>query len=338
MLRALHFGDLLCAVPAFRALRCAFPNHHITLIGLPWSRGFVARFRHYLDDFLEFPGYPGLPERRPRLRALPAFLAHAQSRRFDLALQMQGNGAVTNPLVLLLGARRTAGFYAAGQFCPSPADFLLYPEDEPEVRRPLRLLAHLGIPLQGEDLEFPVTHADVQQLAALPAARHLATGHYVCIHAGARSVERRWPIDRFARVADALARRGLQVVLTGTAAEAHVVEALQRAMAQPSLNLAGMTSLGSLAALLRSARLLVCNDTGVSHLAAALRVPSVVIFTASDVRQWAPLDRSLHRVLPRRDSLTNGHEVQRDDVLAEAERLLAETRDSVIESTRILAV
>jgi ADP-heptose:LPS heptosyltransferase len=64
-----------------------------------------------------------------------------------------------------------------------------------------------------------------------------------------------------------------------------------------SIDLAGKTTLGGLAALVARARLVVCNDTGVSHLAAALRTPTVVIASGSDTRRWSPVDRTLHRVL-----------------------------------------
>jgi ADP-heptose:LPS heptosyltransferase len=68
-------------------------------------------------------------------------------------------------------------------------------------------------------------------------------------------------------------------------------------MREPARDLAGCTTLGGLAALIARARLLVCNDTGVSHIAAAMRTPSVVIACGSDPKRWAPLDRELHRVL-----------------------------------------
>src|SRR5215212_11600451 len=136
--RALVLGDLLCAVPAFRALRAALPTAEITLIGLPWARSFVGRFNNYLDNFLQFPGYPGLAEQQPDIASIPAFLLEAQARRFDMAIQMHGSGGVTNPLVMLFGARLNAGFFHPGEFCPDESRFIPFPVHEPEVRQHLR--------------------------------------------------------------------------------------------------------------------------------------------------------------------------------------------------------
>ncbi|MGC2036132.1 glycosyltransferase family 9 protein, partial [Paraburkholderia caledonica] len=69
------------------------------------------------------------------------------------------------------------------------------------------------------------------------------------------------------------------------------------AMTAPALHLAGSTSLGGLAALVAHARLVVCNDTGISHIAAAMATASVVVASGSDTRRWAPLDHERHRVL-----------------------------------------
>jgi ADP-heptose:LPS heptosyltransferase len=297
ILRALQLGDLLCAVPAFRALRAALPRAEIVLIGLPWARALVERFDRYLDGFLELPGYPGLPERPPRPEEIPGFLARVQARRFDLAIQMHGDGSIVNPLAVLLGARLTAGFFRAGSYCPDPGRFIPYPAHEPEVWRHLRLLEHLGIPTRGDELEFPVREADRERLAAVEVARELRPGEYACVHPGASVPKRRWPPERFAAVADALQARGLRVVLTGTAAEADLVAGVIRATVGRPLSLAGRTDLGSLAALLSGARLLVSNDTGVIHLAAALGTPSVVVSTEPSPDRWAPRDRRRHRFL-----------------------------------------
>ncbi len=316
MLRALALGDLLCAVPALRAFRAAFPEAEIVLVALGWARAFAERFDRYVDGFLELPGFPGLAESEPRVDELPAFLSRAQAMRFDLAVQLHGSGAVTNPLAVLLGARRTAGFYTPGSYCPDEELFVPYPDAGHEIHRLLRLPEALGLPLRGDELEFPLTGADRGELAG--AAPTLARGTYACIHPGARLPSRRWPPERFAAVADVLAARGLDVVLTGSAGEAPLTREVAARMHAPALDLAGATSLGALAALLEGARLLVSNDTGVSHVAAALRVPSVVVVTASDPERWAPLDRELHRAVVRLDAP--------EPVTAEADSLLAATR------------
>jgi len=296
VLRALQLGDLLCTVPAFRALRAALPEAEISLVGLPWAAEFVARFGAYLDRFIEFPGYPGLPEREPQIERIEPFLAALQRERYDLAIQMHGSGTVTNPLLLRFGAQRIAGYYRPSDTCPDPATFLPFPEHEHEVRCHLRLLEFLGAPACGEEIEFPLTPEDYVQLAALPQTAALQPGEYVCVHPGARWPSRRWPVERFAAVADALAGQGLRVVLTGSEGERELTAAVAAAMRAPALDLAGRTSLGALGALLGGARLLVCNDTGISHVAAGTRTPSVVVVLGSEPVRWAPLDLSLHRI------------------------------------------
>lgn len=293
----MQIGDLLCAVPALRALRASLPEAEITLVGLPWAREFASRFERYVDAFLEFAGFPGLPEQPARVRELPAFLELAHAKRFDLALQLHGSGGVSNLIALLLGARETAGFYAPGQFCPNPEWFMPYPEDVHEIHRLLALLNFLGIPGQGDDLEFPLRATDREELAVASGGAALQSGRYVCLHPGGSCEARRWHPSKFARVGDWLASRGWRVVLTGSRNERALVREVAKAMVAPALDLAGKTSLGGMAALVAGSRLVICNDTSVSHLAAALSVPSVVVVLASDPVRWAPLDRKLHRVV-----------------------------------------
>ena len=290
-------GDMLCAVPAFRALRTAFPRAHIALITVEWLEPLVRRYTHYIDELIPFPGYPGIPELGFDVCRLPAFFASMHARNFDLAIQMHGNGSISNPFTILLGAKLNAGWYQPGAYCPDQSLFLPYVDDEHEICRQLRLLAHLGIPHRGYHLEFPLYGSDFEELGAITEAACLREGEYVCLHPGATEPARRWCPGSFAAVGDALARQGLQIVLTGTSTELGLAQAVAGAMRSSALNLAGRTGLGTLAALLSRARLVVCNDTGVSHLAAALRVPSVVLFTTTSPERWAPLDSHLHRVV-----------------------------------------
>ncbi len=312
MVRALPgVGDLLCAVPAWRALRAALPDAIIALLGLPDAQTVLARIGSYIDEVIPFTGYPGIAESRT---TDPARIAKAlfdvQARRFDLAIQMQGSGLVSNPLTVLLGARATAGFYLPGQYCPDPERFLPYPADEPEVRRHLRLMTFLGAPSGGEDLEFHTLPEDEAERAGIQEAAGIDGAAYACIHPGASIPARRWSSDGFAQVGDALADDGLQVVITGGRQERDITAAVAAAMRAPAVDVGGATSLGGLAALVAGSRITVTNDTGTSHLAAALGVPSVVVFTTSDPRRWAPLDAERHIAVGYPPTSPNAGEVR----------------------------
>ena len=293
----------------------------------------VARFPGYLDDFLEFPGFPGFPERAYEPRAVVRFLREAQQRRFDLALQLHGSGEVSYPVVALLGAQRTAGYFREGQYCPDATTFLPWRDDEHEVERGVRLLAALGAPDCGAALEAPVLAADRDELAAVAAARELSPSEYVCVHPGAQLPSRRWYPERFAVIADQLAARGLRVVVTGTAGEAGLARDMTARMRAQAVNLVGQTTLGALTALIDGARLVVANDTGVRHIAAARGTPCVAIACGSDVRRWAarePTQRLLHAEVACRPCAhvrcpighACAHGVDSRDVLAAADELL----------------
>ncbi len=265
----------------------------------------------YLDSFREFPGYPGLPEQEPRPERISAFITEIQAEKFDLMIQMQGNGRITNPLAVLLGARHTAGFREASGYCPAPDRFMIYPEQGLEIDRLLSLVEHLGFPARGTRLEFPLRPADHLAFEPIARAHRLQPGRYVCVHVGASTPDRRWPLENFTTVAAWLAARGHRIVLTGTGAEASLTGSVAGQLPESAVDLAGRTDLGSLAALYSKAALLVCNDTGVSHLADALRLPSVIISTGNNPERWAPRDRERHQVLCRATGVLPGEVIHR---------------------------
>jgi ADP-heptose:LPS heptosyltransferase len=280
-------GDLLCSVPAVRALRARLPGAHIALITFAEMAPVVARQRCYVDELLSFPGWPGIPERPVDSAAVPRFLEECAHRRFDLAIQMYGARPAANEVTASLGARRTAGFFTPGAWAPPSLDsYLPYPEHLHEADRHLALMEMLGAPAAGRGLEFPLTGEDRHE-AAVVRERHRLGADYVLVHPGATSASRRWSPARFARVADGLASEGLQVAVTGVRGEEDVTCAVTSAMGSAGADLCGATSLGGFAALLAGARLLVCSDTGAAHLAAALGVPAVVVYLSGDPVRWS---------------------------------------------------
>lgn len=295
--RALQLGDLLCAVPAIRALKHAYPDAEITLLGLPWGESFVKRFSAYFSDFIHFPGYPGIIEQPFDVKKYIAFVEKVNQESFDLVIQMHGNGSIINPMVSMLGAKRVAGYFEDGSFCPDSDLFIPYPEKASEVNKHLLLMESLRIPLKGDQLELPVWEGEKSEYDQMLIKYNLQPEKYVCVHPGARDNKRWWAPHKFAEVADKLAEKGFSIVLTGTKEEGGVVETVSSLMKHEAINLVGKTSLGSLAELVRNAKLLLSNDTGVSHIAAAVQTPSVIIFLASDPDRWAPLNRNLHNII-----------------------------------------
>lgn len=298
VLRALMLGDMLCATPALRAIRAHYPEARICLVGLPWAGPWAARL-DCVDEFIALPGFPGMPETAADVRALPDFLAQVQDRRFDLAIQLHGSGDIVNPLLACFGARNTIGFHDGRCWTPPTSPdlpaWLRWPERGHESLRLLALTDHLGMARQGTAPHFDIDDHDRAALAEAWPGR--APQRYVCVHAGAQLPSRRWPPERFARVADGLVRRGWQVVLTGGTPEVELIESVADQMEEDAIVMAGRTDLWSLAALLEGAAGLVCNDTGLSHLATALKTPSVVVSCGSDIERWSPLDRERHRVV-----------------------------------------
>ena len=262
----------------------------IALITWPEMAPVVARMGNAVDELLPFPGIEGIPERTADPSGWEAFVVRARQRRFDLALQVYGDRPAANRVTAALGARLVGGFAPTGWEPPAAtrALHLPYPLHLHEAQRHLRLFEHLGLPPGAEpEMAFPVTPADEAEHAATLARHGLVADSYAVLHPGASSPTRRWPVEGLAAVGDGLAGDGLDVVVSGVPSERAVSASLTAAMRAPAHDLTGSTSLGGLAALLRDAAVLVGNDTGSAHLAAAVGGRSVTVFLSGDPVRWA---------------------------------------------------
>lgn len=299
--RALQLGDLLCALPAVAHLKRCFPDSILYMIGLPHMKSLAERY-DFIDEFIVFPGYAGLPELpTPDLAEIDRFVQEMQKRDFDLLLQMHGSGTIVNDFLKLWKAKRLIGF------CPdrrnANKDWLHYPDDLHEVDRHLALLEHMGLKVESTDrrILFPLKFSDWEGFHVLE--RQVNLRHYAIVHVGSRNVDRQWPLSNFKYLAEYLHHRGLQIVLTGTVAEENLVDEMEQLLEIPVINLAGKTDLGVLGCLVRNAAMLVCNCTGISHVAAALETCSIVISLDGEPNRWGPINKSLHTTYNAREEL-----------------------------------
>jgi ADP-heptose:LPS heptosyltransferase len=300
LVRSNNIGDFVCAVPAFRALRRRFPQAHITLVGSRIARPLAERIPGYVDRVLEFPGFPGIRERRFDPREITRFFVDRQGEQFDLAVQMHSNGVWSNPFTVLLGARQTVGFRRdedSDYFLGLDASLVFEP-DRHEVLRLLDLVGVLGASTDDSSLELPLRPEDHAEAARLLDG--LATAPVlVGIHPGSKFPDREWPVERFATLACDLAASGATIVVTGSEADApttrHVVDAIESP--RHVLDTTGRLSVPGLAALIARLDLLVTGDTGPAHLAYATATPSVTVFGSANPDIWGPMDRTRHRVV-----------------------------------------
>ncbi|MGW0521994.1 glycosyltransferase family 9 protein [Crossiella sp. NPDC003009] len=248
VLRALGLGDLLTAVPALRALRRAHFDARITLAAPEW--------------LAELVGDIGAVDRLLTTDGLDQPLRWA-ARPPDLAVNLHGHGPQSTALLRALEPRRLITF-----------DRDSWREQEHEVHRWCRLLTEHGIPADPTDLRLPKPWCPAPVRGA------------VVVHIGASHGSRRWPVDRFAELARRLPGH---VVLTGSLPERpRAKEVAELAGLPPERVLAGHTSLAELAPLVATARLVICGDTGVAHLATAYGTPSVVLFGPVSPELWGP--------------------------------------------------
>lgn len=290
VLRANGLGDLVFTLPALEALRATYPAAQITLLATEMHRDLLSGRPSPVDRVVLVPAHPGVCDDGPD-GDVEAFTAAMRAERFDLALQLHGGGRFSNPFVRRLAARVTAGSHTPDAERLDRS--LAYVYLRSEVLRHLALVGLVGA--------SPVTIAP--RLAVTQSDREAAAAHVdgaaplIVLHPGASDPRRRWPAERFALVADALAGRGGTIAIAGGPGDREVAEAVCAAMRAPAHNLAGRLSLPALVGLLDRAVLVVANDSGPLHLAAAIGTPTVGIFWAANVGNSTVLGDAPHRPL-----------------------------------------
>ena len=301
ILRGGGLGDLLFTVPAMRSLAAAYPDAELTLLGSPGPASILEGRQGPPDRIVPLPAIEGISNgtaSTPDPAETERFVERLRGERFDLAVQLHGGGRYSNPFLLGIGARHTAGART-----PDAAPLernLEYAYYQHEVIRALEIAALAGaVPVAMEP------HLEISE-----GERH--AGRAVCgngrpvvvIHPGATDPRRRWPAERFAVVAQRLAEDGARVVLVGGDEDTELCggilgsarRALGLARSELVTSLAGRLSLSALAGVLSAADVFVGNDSGPRHLAQAVGARTVSIYWVGNLINAGPLGRGRHRV------------------------------------------
>ena len=309
LIRPDHLGDLLFARPAISRFRAALPDWHITLAVGPWSRA-VVEHEPNIDQLVEipFPGFDRGASKYPWQPYQQLFMAAEQVRTIrPAAVVVMRDDHWWGGLL----ARRAGVPTIIGASRPEMAGLLTdaVPISERHwVARNVEMLEFAARRLSGQvadHLTTPASDPLIWKVAEndRAAADNIlttsgVTNRFVVIHPGSGAPVKLWPARRWARVAEALAEDGLDVVLTGSQSEIdylHQIESESRARLH---SVAGRTSLPELAGIFDKSLLVAGVDSGPLHLAVAVGRPTVHIYGPSDATTYGPWgDPRNHRII-----------------------------------------
>jgi lipopolysaccharide heptosyltransferase I len=267
-------GDVIHALPTLEAVRGLYPPGHITWLAeeafAPLLLGHPA-----VDEVWAIPRLR-LARRSfgPQAAALALMARRLRARSFDMVIDLQG--LLKSALwVALARSPRKIGYDRTreGSYLVLTEKLAPYDPDAHAVRRYLNMARHLGAP-EGPP-RFRLEHLGAgsgEVLGAIPQKP------YVVLHPGARWRTKLWPETNWGSLAAWLAAKGLAVVLTGSPGDLAQAEAIATHCPTPLVNLAGKTTLGELARVLKGAAFAITTDTGPMHLAAALGVRVAALF------------------------------------------------------------
>lgn len=302
-------GDVLMCTPAMRALRLARPGRTLTLLSSA-SGTALAPCLEDVDSAIAYAA-PWIKAGAPHPPSADSdFIGQLAERRFDAAVVFTSFSQSALPAALMC---YMAGIpLRLGHCRENPYRMLSHwvADGEPgtrirhEVQRQLDLVASIGCRTDETRMRFAVRADDLAAVRGMLEARGIGRGRpWILMHPGASAASRRYPPERWADVIGALARRtGCPIVLTGEAHEAALIDGIRAGCGVATCSLAGQLGLGQLGAAIRLATVVVSNNTGPAHIAAALGTPLATLYALTNPQHtpWQVESRLLYHDVPCR--------------------------------------
>ena len=275
-------GDSVLAIPAMKAVRAHFPGAEITLLVRPWVAGLFTS-APFVDKVWS--------ETKPSsLADWIRITRDVRNRRFDLALLLP-NSFESALMMFLGGVPRRIGYATDGRQWMLTNAVATGKEAQHQVHYYLDLVKVLSATAERPSIEIEATSEERDNARTLLAEEGVPrTARFLVLNPGAAyGSAKRWHEDRFANVAGNLARElDLYVAMIGSEAERPIANLIRERMKSPTAMLSGKTSLETLIGVLAESSLMITNDSGPMHIAAALGVPTVAIFGSTDERVTGP--------------------------------------------------
>lgn len=299
-----NMGDVLMTTPAFRALKQARPDRSLTLLASR-AGAVLAPFLADIDEVIAYDA-PWVKHDGHDPVADLDMLAAVRDAQYDAAIIFTVYSQSPLPAALWC---RLAGIPRVMAHCRENPYGLIpdwVRETEPqqhtrhEVQRQLDLVGHAGARTDNSSLLFRTRESDRESLRRKLAATAVAQpGRWMVAHCGASAASRRYPAELFARALVLIGSDAGTIVLTGSVAERALVREIADGCGSgvPTVDMAGSLTLGEFGCLIENASLLLSNNTGPVHLAAALGTPVVDLYALTNPQHtpWRVTHRLLYK-------------------------------------------
>lgn len=301
-------GDVLMTTPALRAVKESLGCSRLTLLTSSAGAG-IGRLIPEVDRVLIYDA-PWLKATPPQPDSAPEYAMAEQLRQMDFDAAIIFTVYSQNPLPaaflcyladipLRLAHCRENPYQLLSDWIPDPEPQTMVRH---EVQRQLDLVGAVGFHTDNERLSLRVPAGAQGNVLRRLSELHLDPQRpWVVIHPGATAPSRRYPPEGYAEVARQLIRHsGCQVVFTGTVPERGLVRQIQAGIGTPTHSLVGQLNLPELAALLALAPVLIANNTGPVHVAAAVGTPVVDLYALTNPQHtpWGVTSRVLFHDVP----------------------------------------
>ncbi|WP_088893649.1 lipopolysaccharide heptosyltransferase II [Leptolyngbya ohadii] len=304
-------GDVLMTVPAIRALKLsADVPRRITLM-TSQAGATIAPLIPEIDEVIVYDA-PWLKATASRINSQPEYemIDRLRSAQFDAAVvfTVYSQNPLPSAFLCYMADIPLRLAHCHENSYQLLTDWIKDPEPEQmirhEVQRQLDLVSSVGLQIEDDRMRLQIPVEAVDRVRDLLISQGVNLQQpWIVIHPGATAPSRRYPPELFAIAARRLVKEfGIQIILTGTTPEQDIVQLIQAEMQVGSFSLVDRLDLTEMAALLSIAPLLISNNTGPAHLAAAVDTPVVDLYALTNIQHtpWRVPNRVLYHDVPCR--------------------------------------
>ncbi|GAX86807.1 glycosyl transferase, family 9 [Lebetimonas natsushimae] len=273
-------GDTILSTPAIKSLKKSFPQNKIIAV-LKKSHSPLFKNFKYIDKIIEYDG---------KYKGFFKTLFKLKKYKNKITLIFHSNGPQDIQLAILSGSEYILK-HPTNSYLKKYLSYDFTKKTQHNIEDKLDLVRKIG----GKNIDKTMEIGDVID------SDFKEFKNYIGFQVGSVDFCRMWPIERFSKLAEILIKNNEKIVILGAENEKYLGDKIIKTINNKNIiNMCGKTDLVTLANIVNNLKMLITNDTGTMHLAIALKIPTISLFSASDSNAMGPYQNlEIHRVIQK---------------------------------------